>query len=390
MKAKNYADKLNIMVITHPFSGMVGQTILANLVDVLVPISKELTVISGDFSYDPDKKVRIFKVGPITTEESFPVWVGKQIRAQLMTSYYLVKASRRFDIAFFFLGGRVLILPVLIAKLLQKKIVVVATGSSSGATWGTYVNKFFGLGKSLVPKAAKILERLCFSLADQVAVESPSAIDFLELGKYKSKLVINGARYKDTNLFKINRGLNERQNLVGFIGRFSAAKAILNFARAIPLVLEHRDDIEFLMGGGGPLLDELKRELKSNNCYKKVKLTGWIPHEELPGYMNELKLIVLPSYSEGLPGIVEEGMACGAIVIATPVGGIPDLVKDEKTGFILEDNSPECIAKTIIKALSHPNLNEIVKNARKLIEDEYAYDVMVEKYRESLSRLKRG
>ena len=80
-------------------------------------------------------------------------------------------------------------------------------------------------------------------------------------------------------------------------------------------------------------------------------------------------------------------MACGTPVLATPVGGIPDLIKDGKTGFVLEDNSPECIARNVIKALEHPNLEEIVKNARKLIEKEYSYDVMVRKCKIALDKL---
>lgn len=123
------------------------------------------------------------------------------------------------------------------------------------------------------------------------------------------------------------------------------------------------------------------------NLNNKVELTGWILHDELPEYLNELKLLILPSYTEGLPGIVQEGMACGTVVLATPVGGIPDLIKDEETGFIMEDNTPECIAKNVIRALKHPDLERIVKNARKLIEDEYSYEVIVRKCGDSLDDL---
>ena len=80
-------------------------------------------------------------------------------------------------------------------------------------------------------------------------------------------------------------------------------------------------------------------------------------------------------------------MACGAVVLATPVGGVPDLIKDEETGFILEDNSPECIAENVMRALNHPELDKIMNNARKLIEAEYTYEAAVERYRKILKNL---
>ena len=74
-------------------------------------------------------------------------------------------------------------------------------------------------------------------------------------------------------------------------------------------------------------------------------------------------------------------------VLATSVGAIPDVIKDEEAGFIMEDNSPECIAENVRRALEHPNLDEIVKNARKLIEEEYTYEAAVERYRTILKEL---
>ena len=81
--------------------------------------------------------------------------------------------------------------------------------------------------------------------------------------------------------------------------------------------------------------------LIGSHVNKNVTLVGWISHDELPSYLNMLKLLVVPSYTEGLPNIVIEAMSCGTPVLATPVGGVPDLIEDGITGFILEDNFPE-------------------------------------------------
>ena len=75
-------------------------------------------------------------------------------------------------------------------------------------------------------------------------------------------------------------------------------------------------------------------------------------------------------------------MGCGTPVLATSVGGAPDLIKDGETGFIMKDKSPECIAENVMRALEHPNPERIVKNARALVEREFTYEVAggIEKY----------
>ena len=113
----------------------------------------------------------------------------------------------------------------------------------------------------------------------------------------------------------------------------------------------------------------------------------WVPHDKLPDYLNELKLVVLPSYTEGLPNLMLEAMACGTPVLATPVGAIPDMITDGETGFIMEDNSPACIAENVMRALEHPDLERIVENARALVEREFTYETAVERYRRILDDL---
>jgi len=218
-------------------------------------------------------------------------------------------------------------------------------------------------------------------------VYTESAAEFLNLGRYKQKLVTTGARYVDTELFQIKKELRERKNLVGYIGRLEEGKGVMNSFEAIPLILEKQDNLEFFLGGYGPLYDRIKERLRSNNLSRKVELMGWIPHDKVANYLNELKLLVLPSYSEGLPTIVLEAMACGTPVLATPVGGIPDVIKDGETGFIMENNSPKCFAENIVRVLEHPDLDEVTKNARKLIEEKYTYDAAVERYKEIFVRI---
>ncbi len=112
--------------------------------------------------------------------------------------------------------------------------------------------------------------------------------------------------------------------------------------------------------GDGDLKSNVNKYLSQNGLENNVKLVGWSSHEDLPKYLNSLKLLVIPSYTEGLPNIMLEGMACGTPVLATGVGAIPDIINDEKTGFIMENNSPECIAKKTFSALWNTQILKIL------------------------------
>ena len=74
-------------------------------------------------------------------------------------------------------------------------------------------------------------------------------------------------------------------------------------------------------------------------------------------------------------------MGCGTPVLATSVGGAPDLIKDGETGFSMENDSPACIVENVEKSLNSPDLDEIVKRARELVEKKFTYEAAVERYR---------
>ncbi len=389
-RMEHSVDKPNIAVIAPSTISMVVEVFLTNFLEIVEPLANEIYAITGVFPNKANRRIHIIEIKYESKKESTLIKILKHLLVQLKVSFQLFKISKNVEVVIFLSGTKIYLLPVLSAKLLRKKTILAATGRlPKGVKITYYGTMLFGLGRIIYLFISTMLFKINFSLADRIAVESESSLKFMGLDKYRKKITIGsaGAMYINTDAFKIKRGLKHRGNLVGYVGRLFPEKGVMNFIKAIPLILNERDDVEFLIGGGGPLLEEIKGELANNNLSHKVKLVGWIPYDELPGYLNELKLLILPSYSEGLPSIVQESMACGTITLATPVGGVPDLIKDEKTGFILENNSPECIARNVIRALEHPKLDEIAQNARKLIEQEYTYEVMVEKCRSWLNDL---
>ena len=374
-----------ICVITYPFSKTTHvYNLLFNLLEIFELIADKLYVITGNIPADKipnNKKYHLinFKMEKELRRHlpiyiAFPIWLFNYIIGQVKMSYNLLKISKNIDIVIFYLGYDYL-LPILTAMVLGKRTIMIVTVSAEGAK--IEYNKVFYY-------ISEIIEKIVYVLSNQLVVD-PQNDYIIEQHRYKNKIVYR-PRHVNLNFLKVSKEINERENIVGYIGRFSKGKGVRNFADAIPIILERYETVKFLMGGDGELYREIEQKLERDSS-TKILFTKWIPYENLSEYLNELKLIVIPSYSETGPFIAFEAMACGTPVLATPVGGVPDVIKDEKTGFILENNSPECIAENVVRALNHPNLEEIVKKARNIIEERYNYNAAVERYKKILKNL---
>ncbi|MGZ4891861.1 MAG: glycosyltransferase, partial [Halobacteriota archaeon] len=141
-----------------------------------------------------------------------------------------------------------------------------------------------------------------------------------------------------------------------------------------------RDDVQFVLVGDGRLEGEIRQYIDTHALQHNVTLTGWAPHHELPRYFAAAKLQVLPSYNEGLPHVMLEAMACGTPVLATPVGAVAQVIKDKETGFLLYDNSPDGIARSIMDVLTYPELRRIAVNARTLVERDFRYKNVLKRW----------
>ena len=378
LRTNTKKEQSNICIITFPRQ-KAGITPLSNLIDVLYHLPGYLYVVTGNEG-DVVFKGRQDIPGYSITHKartSIAARIFGYIYLQLWISYRLIKLVRNVDIWIFFMGEG-LLLPVLTLKLLGKPVILSLASS---------LPQRLETDSAFLHKPLKLMEVLNYALADKIVVYSPNLIKEWNLEKHRNKISIAHEHFINLNQFKIQKRVDERQNLVGYVGRLSEEKGVLNFVKAIPEVLEKENAIKILIVGEGQLRDKIEEYLNKVNLNNKVKLVGWSQHDELPDYLNVLKLVVLPSYTEGLPNIMLEAMACGTPVLATPVGVIPDVIKDGWTGFIMDNNSPECIAKNVISALNHANLDKIVKNARELVEKEYTYEAAVERYRQILKEL---
>ena len=369
------------LIIITPSLFFSGQRILANFIDIFSSLYDELFIISRGFRpknfNNPKTKIHLKDISGKSQYRINKVF--EYIVLPLVTSFRLLWMPRDAKTAVFLLGNITLVLPLITAKLMRKRVILVLTGLYSKDYEAFY--KGSRLGRIWL-RLCRALEEINFTLADLLVGYSANNISELRLHKWQHKMSFNGARFIDKKFFDTAKETGEKEDIVGFIGRLTSDKGIINFVDAIPILLKKRH-AQFVIRGDGPLFDEVQKKIKPYQ--ESVTLAKLNPEAELSTYLSDFKLLVVPSYSETGPYKAIEAMACGTVVLATRVGFISDVIEDGVTGFILEDNSPECIAENINRALNDSNLSRIAKNARELVAKNYTYQNAVERYRKILT-----
>ena len=322
-----------------------------------------------------DKKIFVIRTNPDdkSGSKNFIDRVIGDLSVQLSISFVLLR-NENSEYYLFFLSQS-LVLPIVLLKLLGRKTILVLGASN------------YELAKSrkgFLSEILKFEEYLSCNMVDKIILYSNILIKQWHLRLYKSKIYIAHKNFINPNQFKIERPLDQRKKFIGYIGRFSEEKGVINLLKSIPILIKQKRNLNLILIGKGPLSNEINIYINKNNLSHNIQILDWVPFSELPKYLNNIKLIIVPSFTEGLPNIMLEAMACGTPVLATTVGAIPDIIKDGETGFLMESNSPDCIAVNIIRALNHAELDNVVQCARTLVEREFTFDKAVERWKKVL------
>jgi glycosyltransferase involved in cell wall biosynthesis len=129
--------------------------------------------------------------------------------------------------------------------------------------------------------------------------------------------------------------------------------------------------------GVGPLEKSLKLLTKSLQLTDRVDFLGFVNTEEIPPYLWQADIFVRPSLSEGFGNSFIEAMAAGLPVVATPVDGIVDFIKDEETGLFCEVKNPKSITRAVKQLIEDDNLRQkLIKNGRELAREKYDWDLI--------------
>jgi glycosyltransferase involved in cell wall biosynthesis len=305
-----------------------------------------------------------------------PLYLAHQLKLLMA----LLKLLAKSDIFVFAFGSDLYVLPMLLVRMAGKKVVLRSDGRPS-----LVLQIYFQRQSRLKIELVQVAETICYRLAHKLLPESEFMIDLYNLKQY-SKKIASGSQYIDTSTFRKTRKVAERTYGIGFIGRLTREKGCLEFVNSLPSILRKKS-CKVIIIGDGEQRGDIIRLAKENGVFDSITFLDWLDQKQIPHYLNQIKIVNVPSYQEGLSNLVLEAMACGSIVVANQVGSTPAVVKDSVTGFLMENNSPECIAKNIIRAMTYPDLEKISENAQTFILQKYAFDVTLARYKKVFASL---
>ncbi len=210
-------------------------------------------------------------------------------------------------------------------------------------------------------------------LADHfIAVSQTIAADamaFIRVPTEKISIIPNGV---DVNLFRpdLDRrtltrkmlDLSPETTVLIAVGRLTREKGLHLIIRALTRL--RRPDVHLLIVGQGKDEARLRRLARQSGLASQVHFTGFIPHDELPAYLNAADIFVMPTLCvEALPMTILEAMACGLPIVASDIGGIPTAIDHERNGLLFPPGDVDQLASHIGRLLDEPGLAQALGDA---------------------------
>jgi glycosyltransferase involved in cell wall biosynthesis len=179
------------------------------------------------------------------------------------------------------------------------------------------------------------------------------------------------------------------RKIVGAAGRFSPEKGFGVLVDAAAEVLNTEPQLGFVVFGDGPLRASLARQIEALGIQERFVLTGFRP--DFDKFLPHLDLMVLPSFSEGLPNVVLEALAASVPVVATAVGGTPEVIEDGKTGYLSPPGDARRLASQIVDALCDDAARQkLSAQGRARVEERFSFVAQSQLYQRLLGSLVGG
>ena len=221
---------------------------------------------------------------------------------------------------------------------------------------------------SAVTTNASELARKAKAFIDREVVLIPNGIDVerfkpMERNEGLAEVLgLEGGKRKEerSGNWKVESGLP----VIGFVGELREKKGLSTLLSAYAQICK-KEAVSLLIVG--EIRDgedkKLFDDFRITHPQLPITVTGHIPLADLPAYYSLMDVFVHPSLRDGMPNAVLEAMACGKTVIATPVGGVKDVIEDGVNGLLVNINDAEGLAEKIAEALNQPEKRESIGRA---------------------------
>jgi glycosyltransferase involved in cell wall biosynthesis len=237
--------------------------------------------------------------------------------------------------------------------------------------------------------ARKMINRILSKMTDKiVAVSEEVKRDIMRYDKIApSKIVVipNGIDIKrfnpKGNFADIRKEFSIKQGaiVVGFVGRIVPAKGLQYLIDSIPYVKEEFKNIKLLIIGEGSIVARLHQQAKEKKVYDSIIFAG--KRRDIPDILSCIDIFVMPSIAEGLPNALLEAMAMGKPIVATEVGGIPEVIKNGVNGLLVPPRNPGALATAMEGLIGNDRLTaQMGHAARDLVLDKFSMVTIAQKW----------
>lgn len=268
----------------------------------------------------------------------------------------------------------------LVGRLLKIPVVVTA---HAGDVFPLNSHLFRLLSRFSINSAAAVTVNSSFTKAAVVRIAPSKAAVIIPMGV-------------DLKLFSSSSGaaasaVRKRYAIRGkmllFVGRLAEKKGVTYLISAMKAVVKAFPDCKLIIVGDGPEKQALQRQSQQLGLSGSVVFAGSVPNSQLPPFYRAADVFILPSIvdsrgdTEGLGVVLLEAVAAGTPVVASNVGGIPDVVVHKRTGLLVEQKSPGQLAAAVISLLKNPQLRgKLSAAAREHISKNFSWDVVAARF----------
>lgn len=266
-------------------------------------------------------------------------------------------------------------------KLLKKPYTVYARGSEVYLPWlfKTPISKLVLRRADVVIALTEDMKTEMQKIYSRDVAVIPNGID---LESYEDLPTKEASRQR--------LALNNNDKIILFVGTLRPVKGLKYLIQAMNIIRQKDTKARLMLIGYGEERQSLEGLVKELDLGDRVTFVGKVPNEKVPEYMSASDVFVLPSVSEGFPVVILEAMASGLPIVATKVGGLPEIVKDGESGFLVEPSNPEQLADRVLTLLKNEDSRQrMIMNNRNKVQ-QYSWENTVGQLEAIYSRVVKG
>jgi len=260
--------------------------------------------------------------------------------------------------------------PCFLAKIIfGRSYIVYCRGSDVYLPW-----RFKNIFSKIILNNASAVVVLSEDMKKKIQIFYPKNIFVISNGI--DLVRFNGLR-KEIIRRKLNIASDEK--IILFVGTLKFIKGISYLIEAMGAIKEKEEKVKLILVGEGPERKRLENLTKELNLEKEINFIGGVENNKIPEYMSVSDIFILSSLSESFGIVNLEAMASGLPIVATKVGGIPEIVKDGENGFLVEPGDSKQIAEKILYLLSNDDIRKSISIANREKAKNYSWDSVVDK-----------